>query len=334
MKKKKITHKLRKRFAKKAAQKKHNRKHDPFFRYIFAIPENTRILLRFAERKNAELRRMLSSVDMQSLELIPGCFSNVKKWGYSDLAFKACYKDGSDIFVGILLEHKSYRENDVLSQIYEYTFEVMVNRNADGFRWLRTKAVIVYNGQTDWDPLAVFREKFKGRLAGKGLPFECVFVNLVDISDKLCFAEPNIEAAIGVLVMKHAFDADGLKKIAGNLAKLLSKLEEHARAILAEKIELYLGEYLDEDVVEELHMRMSIGQALGITTAGDRLRAAERAARREGLRRGKKLGIEQGIEQGVQQEREKNDALNTKRADFLRSQNVSDEVISAMLALK
>ena len=244
MKKKKITHKLRKRFAKKAAQKKHNRKHDPFFRYIFAIPENTRILLRLAERKNAELRRMRSPVDMQSLELIPGCFSNVKKWGYSDLAFKARYKDGSDIFVGILLEHKSYRENDVLSQIYEYVFEVMVDRNAVGFRWLRTKAVIVYNGQNGWDPLAEFREKFKGRLAGKALPFECVFVNLADVPDKLCFAEPNIEAAIGVLVMKHAFDVDGLKKIAGYLAKLLSKLEEHARASLAEKIELYFQKTL------------------------------------------------------------------------------------------
>ena len=73
-------------------------------------------------------------------------------------------------------------------------------------------------------------------------------------------------------------------------------------------------------------MRMSIGQALGIKTAGDRLRAAERAA----LRR--------GVKKGAQQEREKNEADNaardSKRADYLRSQNVPDSVISAMLALK
>ena len=37
---------------------------------------------------------------------------------------------------------------------------------------------------------------------------------------------------------------------------------------------------------------------------------------------------------GAEQERKKNDALNTKRAEFLRSQNVSDVVISAMLAIK
>ena len=46
------------------------------------------------------------------------------------------------------------------------------------------------------------------------------------------------------------------------------------------------------------------------------------------------VGIEKGIEKGADQERNKNDALYTKRAEFLRSQNVSDEVISAMLALK
>ena len=50
-----------------------------------------------------------------------------------------------------------------------------------------------------------------------------------------------------------------------------------------------------KDVVEELRMQISIGQALGIKTAGDRLRAAERAA----LRRGKKLGVEQEREKSM-----------------------------------
>lgn len=137
------------------------RKHDPFFRYIYAIPANTRTLLRLAQRKNSELRRMLSSVDMDSLELIPGSFSNVKEWGQSDLAFKARIKGGTEIFVGILLEHKSYRESDVLSQIYRYTFEVMQNKGATDFGWLPTKAIIIYNGRNGWGPLAEFRIKYR-----------------------------------------------------------------------------------------------------------------------------------------------------------------------------
>ena len=310
------------------------RKHDPFFRYIYAIPENTRTLLRLAQRKNQELRRKLSTVDMQSLELIPGSFSNVKEWGQSDLAFKAKFKDGSEFFVGILLEHKSYRKSDVLSQIYEYTFEVMVNKNATDFRWLQTKAIIIYNGQSDWDPLAEFREKHKDCVNGEKLPFECVLVNLADIPDKLCFAEPNIEAAIGILVMKHAFDSDGLKGIVDELVKRLSKMENRARATLVDKINLYLGEYIDEDVVEELRMQMSIGQVLGIKTAGDRRRAAERAA----LRRGMKRGRADGLEKGREQERKKNEVANAARdkkiAEYLRSIGVSEEGVAAALAIK
>ena len=324
MNKKKL--KILKRTQKCTAKKLTRRKHDPFFRYIYAIPENTRTLLRLAEHRNSELRRMLSSVDMQSLELIPGSFSNVKEWGQSDLAFKAKFKDGSEFFVGILLEHKSYRKNDVLSQIYEYTFEIMVNKNATDFRWLQTKAIIIYNGQSDWDPLAEFRKKHKDCADGQDLPFECVLVNLADIPDKLCFSESNVEAAVGVLVMKHAFDEDGLKGIVDKLNMLLSKMENGARATLVDKIVLYLGEYIDEDVVEELRMQMSIGQVLGIPTAGDRRRAAERAALRRGTKRGAEL------------ERKKNELANAARdkkiAKFLRANGVSRKLLTAALAIK
>ena len=324
MNKKKL--KILKRTQKRTAKKLTRRKHDPFFRYIYAIPENTRTLLRLAEHRNSELRRMLSSVDMQSLELIPGSFSNVKEWGQSDLAFKAKFKDGSEFFVGILLEHKSYRKSDVLSQIYEYTFEIMVNKNASDFRWLRTKAIIIYNGQSDWDPMAEFRQNHKDWVDGQDLPFECVLVNLADIPDKLCFSESNVEAAVGFLVMKHAFDEDGLKGIVDKLNMLLSKMENGARATLVDKIVLYLGEYIDEDVVEELRMQMSIGQVLGIPTAGDRRRAAERAALRRGTKRGAEL------------ERKKNELANAARdkkiAKFLRANGVSRKLLTAALAIK
>ena len=266
---------------------------------------------------------MLSTVDMDSLELIPGSFSNVKEWGESDLAFKARIKGGPEIFVGILLEHKSYLKKDVLSQIYRYTFEVMQNKGATDFGWLPTKAIIIYNGQSDWDPMAEFRSKYRGQFNGRELPFECVLVNLADIPDEACLREPNVEAAVGALVMKHAFDADGLRSVVGGLTKMLSRLENGARATLAEKIVVYLGEYLDEEVVEELRMRISIGQALGIKTAGDRLRAAERAADR----RGRKRGLAQGLEQGAEKERKKLTA-------FFRSKGVSEKIISEALALK
>ena len=91
-------------------------------------------------------------------------------------------------------------------------------------------------------------------------------MNLADIPDSKCFAERNIEAAVGALVMKYAFDGEKLKGVVKQIVRMLSKMENESRATLVEKIELYLGEYIDENVVEELRMRMSIGQALGIVT--------------------------------------------------------------------
>ena len=127
-------------------------------------------------------------------------------------------------------------------------------------------------------------------------------------------------------MMKHAFDADGLRSIVCGLTRMLSHLENGARATLAEKIVVYLGEYLDEEVVEELRMRMSIGQVLGIKTAGDRLRAAERATARATARRVRK------------QEREKYDAQNAARdkriAEYLQSIGVSAKKINTALAIK
>ena len=54
----------------------------------------------------------------------------------------------------------------------------------------------------------------------------------------------------------------------------------------------------------------------------------------EAFLKGQARGLASGMEKGAQQEREKNEARDSKRADYLRSQNVPDSVISAMLALK
>ena len=87
-------------------------------------------------------------------------------------------------------------------------------------------------------------------------------------------------------------------------------------------VNLYLGEYIDEEVIEELRMQKSIGQVLGIPTAGDRRRAAERAARRDATKR----------------EREKNEVASAARdkkiAEFLQSIGVSKKNIATAMAIK
>ena len=69
------------------------RKHDPFFRYIYAIPENTRTLLRLAERKNIEC---LFNTDLKKVAPVP----NSDKIVVTTLDDKEIETDGLFVAIG------------------------------------------------------------------------------------------------------------------------------------------------------------------------------------------------------------------------------------------
>ena len=159
----------------------------------------------------------------------------------------------------------------------------MVNKSRSDFMWLPTKAIIIYNGKTDWNPVADFKKKRFGDFNGSDLPFECVMVNLADIRDSDCEDAKNAVAAIGALVMKHAYDPDGLRGAGKILKSLLDRLDNSERATIVKKIELYLESYIDQDLVKEMTMAFkSIGQRMGFVSIADAKRMAEASGRRKG----------------------------------------------------
>lgn len=130
-----------------------NRDHDGFFKFVYSVPVNARALLELSARNNYNLSRMLADIDLGTLERLPSTYNNVGERGEADVAFKA-KSAGKDVFVGLLLEHKSYDDNAVIDQIGRYMFNVMVDKNNSDFRWLPSKAVIIYNGRKDWARLS------------------------------------------------------------------------------------------------------------------------------------------------------------------------------------
>ena len=270
-----------------AKSKTRNRNHDGFFRYIYSKPANAKALLTLAREVNAGLDSMLREVNLDSLKPIPGFYSEVVEKGESDLAFKASIKGGKEVFVGILLEHKSHTDRQILDQLGRYAFNVMVNKNDTELRWYPTKAIVIYNGTKGWDPLADFKQKKHAKFQGNDLPFEFVLVNLSEISDDSCFANDNIEASMGALIMKYAFDKRQLTDRAFDIGCRLESLGNFEKTTFLEKINLYLGEFIDEESLEDLQMAWkSIGQRMGFVSAGDARRAAERAGRRAGMKKG------------------------------------------------
>lgn len=280
--------------------KTRSRDHDGFFRYVYSIPKNAKALLNICREDNGNLDRILTEVDLDTLVRLPDTYSEVGERGEADIAFKAHLSGGGEINVGILLEHKSKQEKSVLNQVGRYALRVIMDHEDEVFSWIPTKAIIIYNGPTGWNPLAEFRKKARAKFQGNDLPFECVFVNLAAVDDVACVESDAPAAAVGAMAMKYAFNPEGFKAAIPNVEAILRKMPSDEQATLVEKIILYLQEYIDESTVEELQMAWkSIGQRMGFVSAGDARRAAEKAGREEGMKKGLEEGLEKGFDNAL-----------------------------------
>lgn len=267
------------------------RKHDGFFKYVYTVPENARAMLNTLSRHSDKMERILSNVDLSSLEEIPERYNNVDEYGEADIAFKVATTNGEKFYFGILLEHKSEHKTNVLEQTFRYAFNVMVDKNNTTFKWMPTKAIIIYNGTDNWDPLDDYRNSAHADFEGRELPFECAFVDLKQVSDTLILQSDTPEAAIGLLAMKYAFDAEAFSKAVLLMEPLFRKMPNEKGTTLLQKIELYLGEYIDAGALEELKMAFkSLGERLGFVSAGDVRRAREKQIRIESEKRGEIIG--------------------------------------------
>ena len=261
-----------------------NKKHDPLFRWLFAKPKHTRNLLKLAAKQNNELQSFLETVDLNSLERIPDSFSEVDETGEADVAFRARVSTGAPVLVGILLEHKSGQDGEVLNQISRYVHSVMKRVGEKGpFDGLPTMAVIFYNGRENWNPLKNVEDGYPEYWRGSVLPFKCIFVNLADIDDEVCLAFDDVSTAMVVSSMKYAYNGAKIVEFLPKFKERLKLLGYNEASCLLSKVMLYLREYLNDDFLKELDMAfVSVGQKYGFVSAGDVGRMREAKARAEG----------------------------------------------------
>ena len=124
--------------------------HDSYVRSVLKDPVRTAELLRLAARKNTNLAQFLATVNLDTLKEIPGAFSDVVSFGYSDLAFTVKIDSNepkqAELFVGIIEEHKSYPESAIIPQLVKYWYEIMVRNQKN----IPTVAIVLYNGKNSW----------------------------------------------------------------------------------------------------------------------------------------------------------------------------------------
>ena len=250
------------------------RRHDAYFRWLFADTAHVRYLLELARKINHDIDTFLSQVNLDTLMRIPDSYSEVDDTGEADLAFRVNVSTGAPILVGILLEHKSGRAPVIFDQISKYIHSVMKIQDKNRvFSGIPTMTIIFYNGRDNWNPLKILEKSYPDYFRGKVLPFQCAFVNMSDIPDSDCLACEDAATGMGIIALKHAFNKEKLLGLLPQFCKFLQKMPRSEASCLLEKTSIYLQEYLGKEFLKELNMAfVSIGQKYGFVSIGDYLR--------------------------------------------------------------
>lgn len=313
-----------------ATPKVSRRPHDGFFKFVYTVPDNTRAMLQTFSLHSDDLRKILKNVNLNTLEEIPERYDNVDECGEADIAFKVLSQTNEKFYFGILLEHKSEHGGNVLEQTFRYAINVMVDKTNPTFKWMPTKAIIIYNGIDNWDPLEAYRSMPHPDFEGKELPFECAFIDLKCLSDELLLQCEYPEAAIGLFAMKYAYDMDAFSKALLLMEPLFRKMDNAKGATLVEKIKLYLGEYITTEAQERLDMAFkSLGERLGFVSAGDVRRARERKIREEAEKRGREAESRKAEARELEAARRMlRDGIPLEKVK--EYQNLSDELVAKL----
>ena len=103
--------------------------HDSFFKTAFKEPKRTAELLRFAAKRNNFLAEFIDAVDLSSMKPLPTEGTRIDLSCASDLSFCVKLKhqptQTAELLVGVVLEHKSFPDNEVLYQLEKYFFTLV-----------------------------------------------------------------------------------------------------------------------------------------------------------------------------------------------------------------
>ena len=292
--------------------------HDSYFRSVFKAPDRAAELLRLVARNNKSLAEFLKTVDLSTLTEISESFSDTETFGYADLAFTVRIageeientgengenekegekkKRSADLLVGILEEHKSSKDSNVVAQLVKYWYHIMVKNQ----RNIPTVAIVFYNGRERWnlDVRTMFPDypEYYHRI---GLPF---VLELVDIGDSFSTDEirdisPKI--ALALVAMKYVFHGEKMQRHLRTAVKMLKELpRDEAENFLTETF-LYLKKLLPKEEKEEFKMDfIKTSEAYGYETIADAEEKALAAKYEEGRDEGIGIGMERGREEGL-----------------------------------
>ncbi len=270
--------------------------HDGIFKTAFKEPKRAASLLKLAAQKNKSLAKFLQVVDLKTMRAERGETTRQGLKGSADLAFSLKIKNSKNkakLFVGLVLEHKSYPDSEVVSQLEHYFYELFRLSRPD----CPMVAVIVYNGEIKWSPLKTkLYAKYPEYFHDIGYPFKIEMINVGKEVGNIDFSKLNPYVALTLVAMKYVFNAEKYKPLMDKAMAYFLDPKNKIDDSFIQEVLLYLGEETSSEYREAIMDRpeiMAERKRNGFVSVADVIRA-------EGEEIGEARGLAKGFAKLVQ----------------------------------
>ena len=280
-----------------------NNIHDKFFKNVLS---NINIAKKFiASFLSPEV---LQHINIETLQYAETDFllQDLKEI-FSDIVFTVNKKDDEEIYISIILEHKSKPDDFTAVQLLLYVAYGYYKQYKNTRSLQLILPIVFYHGKQKWiyktinDLLNDLPQELKQFIPA----FETVFINLKNFSDEQLDALGDALLTSILLLEKYAFKPDELAK---KIKLIYKKLNSVSDRNLLYPIIVYSMSLIKIDIIKQIIKELPTPIKSNVMTAYDTL-----------IQEGREKGIREGIEKGLQKGLEKG-VLNLHKRDFTISQ--------------
>jgi predicted transposase/invertase (TIGR01784 family) len=275
--------------------------HDKVLKKAYSDLENARSLL-----YHSLPDKVLKQVDLNTLKISKDSFIEKELAEYySDMLYRVMLRDGSQGFIYVLFEHKSYFDRFVHLQLLEYMVKIWrlyIKQQEEKPYYLPIVIpLLVCHAGKEWPDDTV---RLASLLSG---PVEDLTAYIPDFGLELYdlhrFTDEQIKGTIisrvVLLLLKHIRDPDLQQKLPDILSLLKTLLTEKETGLeWIEVVIRYIVSVRDEEDLSAKNIVEIAEQAISKETGGYVMTLLEKL-RKEGEERGKQEGFKEAIEMGI-----------------------------------
>src|SRR6056297_372786 len=270
--------------------------HDKVFREVYSNKENARSLL--AEKLPD---KVLKLVDLNTLEISKDSFIEKELADYySDMLYRVNLIDGSQGFIYVLFEHKSYYDKFVHLQLLEYMAKIwrlFIKQYKKPPDYLPIVIpLLVCHARKEWpDDTERLISLLSGpvdELAGYIPDFGFELYDLHRYSDNQI--KGTIASRVILLLLKHIRDPDLPQKLPGIFALMRTLMKKETGLQWLEVVVRYLASALDENELSWEQIKEIAEEAISKET-GEYVMTLLEKTKNEGKQEGYRQAIELGM---------------------------------------